>query len=1118
LQPIPRGVGEKGIPLIRAAPDLPVSTGRTRVIVTLDQAPLARRGALRSLSGAGSTRRLSVSSASSRAYVAQLKAAQQRAVSVLRRELPEAQVSRRYQVLVNGFAVSLPARRLPALRGLGFVHKVYPSFRYRQLTNRGPSLIGAPQLRELTGARGDGIKVAVVDDGVDWRNPFLTPAGLTMPAGFPRGNAQFTSAKVIVAKSFPGPGSTAAGRDPLDDGVSFHGTHVAGIIGGNENTTAPDSTIIPEERTPRLCVRQAGGCIPQVTGLSGVAPRTWIGNYRVFTVPSPLDRSDCCSAGTAEIIAAFEAAVADGMDVINFSGGGPQSDPATDVLMEAVANVVRAGVVPVISAGNDRDFFGLGTVGSPSTAPDAISVAATTNAHTFAPALTAPGVPRIAFVAAPAAIPVVWATADQVLVDVGTITGTDGRPVDRTLCTDTLPDRALLNTIALISRGGCTYDVQSSRAAAAGAIGVVIVDNRPGETGGIPFGLSRPAGMVADADGAQLRQQLAGRGGRAPIRIGNDVLEIATGRGGTPATFSAGGLTAFGHELKPDLSAPGAGILSSTTPDFAGANFAVLDGTSFSAPHVAGAAALLLQRNPGWTPKQVKSALMSTAGAAFADTAGTREAPVFLEGAGLVRLTEAVSPRIFSDPQSLSFRLLNVNAGAQSRSVLVQVSDAGGGGGTWSVELQPQSATAGATVSVPPSVTVPPGGTATFPAVASAPGGAPEGDNYGFVVLRQGGVARRIPYGFVVTRPRLAAAQAAPLQPTTTGDTSAGADRVRQYRWPTAPFGLASLLGVDVPLNETGREQLYYIDVTGRVANVGVRVVEPELDIRASFEDLLIAPLHPWFLGSADENDLEGYAGTPIAMNSTMPDFLLDIRTAGTVFPQPGRYYVSVDSGVDPFGRPYSGRYVLRSWINDVTKPRVTLLTTQVSSGRPTIAFRATDAQSGVDPFTVGIGHQFIVIGASQFDPQTGIAVVAFPRQVNRLTAGRQTMRLIAADYQESKNVNTEGGDPLPNTARRDVRLRVVNRPTVTWLNPAQRACVGGRAQLDVVASSPSAISSVGFFLGSRQIARVRRGASGVFSATWNTAGRRKGTYTLRAIVSDTAGRESSAARRVRVC
>ena len=170
------------------------------------------------------------------------------------------------------------------------------------------------------------MKVAVVDDGVDWRNPFLA-AGITAPAGFPRGTRSSRTRKGDLAKSFPGPIRRRRPK-PLDDSKSFHGTHVAGIIAGIENTTAPDSTIIPEERTPRLCVRQAGGCIPQVTGLSGVAPRAWIGNYRVFNVPNPLDASDCCSAGTAEMTAAFEAAVADGMDVINFSGGGPESDPS----------------------------------------------------------------------------------------------------------------------------------------------------------------------------------------------------------------------------------------------------------------------------------------------------------------------------------------------------------------------------------------------------------------------------------------------------------------------------------------------------------------------------------------------------------------------------------------------------------------------------------------------------------------------------------------------------------------------------------------------------------------------------------------------------------------------
>ena len=107
------------------------------------------------------------------------------------------------------------------------------------------------------------------------------------------------------------------------------------------------------------------------------------------------------------------------MDVVNFSGGGPQSDPARDPMVQVVTNVVNAGVVPVISAGNDRELFGLGTVGSPSTAPDAISVAATTNSHVFARglALTAPvGLGQMPFVPAPGNIPFAWTNADQQIV------------------------------------------------------------------------------------------------------------------------------------------------------------------------------------------------------------------------------------------------------------------------------------------------------------------------------------------------------------------------------------------------------------------------------------------------------------------------------------------------------------------------------------------------------------------------------------------------------------------------------------------------------------------------------------------------------------------------------
>ena len=81
--------------------------------------------------------------------------------------------------------------------------------------------------------------------------------------------------------------------------------------------------------------------------ISGVAPKAYLGNYKVLSIPTPEVGLD---GNAAEIVAGIEAAVRDGMDVINFSGGGPQADPRTDAMMEAVRNVVRAGVVPIISA------------------------------------------------------------------------------------------------------------------------------------------------------------------------------------------------------------------------------------------------------------------------------------------------------------------------------------------------------------------------------------------------------------------------------------------------------------------------------------------------------------------------------------------------------------------------------------------------------------------------------------------------------------------------------------------------------------------------------------------------------------------------------------------------
>jgi len=1098
LRPVRRDAGEIVLPRVRAGKiEIPAghARGRITVVVGLRLPPLARWH--RELQSASGRTKLNAETAASRAYVARLADAQRRAEAQLRRAIPEARVLRRYRIVLDGLAVELPATKLPLLVRQPFATAVYPSLRYTLATNSSPALVGADALRAAgAGAAGAGIKIGVVDDGVDPENAFFAPAGFQYPPGFPKGGTKWTTEKVIVARAFPGPNSGRPGTLAVDPRASFHGTHVAGIAAGNANTTAPP-----------------GDDHPLVEGLSGVAPRAWIGNYRVFTVPTPIGHV----ANTPEIVAAFEAAVRDGMDVINFSGGGPQSDPETDALVQAVANVSAAGVVPVISAGNDRDEFGGGTAGSPGTAPEAISVAAVSNTQVFAPTLEvrAAGAPAgaIPFRPAPGArLPGAWGSADQTLVDAGALgvdpylCGPEGNPNGDP---GPLPARSLDGAIVLVLRGRCAFLAKERHARAAGAGGIVLVDNRPGEANGIPVPFSLPGGMIADLDGARLRAWLAGRSGRAPVRISSETQLIATGRSGVVTSFSSAGPTAFGHDLKPDVAAPGGQILSATLPG-SGGPFAVFDGTSMAAPHVAGAAALLLERHPGWTPRQVKSALASTGAPAWADTARTAEAPVTLQGGGLVDLTRAVNPRLFTDPVSLSFPDLNVNRGGRSAAVLTRVVDAGDGGGTWQVELKPQAASRGATLELPATVELPPGGDAPLVAVARAAPDADAGENYGFVLLRRGAEIRRVPYFFLVSRPGLEGVEATELQVLQQGTTATGESRASRYGYPSAAFGHPPTY-TGPPMDQDGGERLYTILLERPVANFGVAVIAGSAN----------SVVDPWVLGSKDENDVQGYAGTPVNVNSLTFGYQLDIGAAGAALPRPGRYYVSVDSGRDAFtNRRQAGGYVLQAWVDDVFPPFIQPVTTRVSAGRPTLVARVVDGivgpGSGVDPVSLVIGYRGVLVGAAFYDPSSGFALFPLPAGAPALRAGRTPAIVSASDNQEAKNVNTSGEEIMPNTGFRSAPLTVVRRPTLTWLVPEESECLPRVARMTVVAGATSRIRSVSFFDGSRRVATARRGEAGLYTATWRPRG--NGRHRLRAVVRDAGGRTAAASRPARVC
>ncbi len=177
------------------------------------------------------------------------------------------------------------------------------------------------------------------------------------------------------------------------------------------------------------------------------------------------------------------------------------------------------------------------------------------------------------------------------------------------------------------------------------------------------------------------------------------------------------------------------------------------------------------------------------------------------------------------------------------------------------------------------------------------------------------------------------------------------------------------------------------------------------------------ALIDPFVLGSQDENDVQGYAGTPTDVNALTFDSNVDIGAAGAQFPRIQRFFVSVDSRADPFtNKPLKGQYLLNSWVNDVTPPSVRVLTTRVTAGRPLIVAQAVDLGSGVDPLSLVVNYNKALVGASAYDPTTGLIIFGIPTAAPKFKPGKTSAIVAVSDYQESKNINTVGNDLYPNT------------------------------------------------------------------------------------------------------
>jgi minor extracellular serine protease Vpr len=472
---------------------------------------------------------------------------------------------------------------------------------------------------------GKGIKIGIIDTGISSGHAGFQDSSLTVPDTYPRTNADsdkaYTNNKIIVARSYV---SLLPNHDPdqsVRDHVG-HGTAVAMTAAGVTNT-GPKATI------------------------TGVAPKSWLGVYKVFGTPGYND-----SASDDAILKALDDAVSDGMDVVNLSLGtdfAPRLGDDPDVA--AVEQAYSMGVIVVISAGNSGPNYN--SISSPATAPHALAVGATTNDRKFAAKVsTGDSQGFLAVVGSSNAASAPLTPLDADLVDVSSMDG-DGQACSA------YPDGALNGKIALIRRGTCTFEVKANDAQKAGAIGAVIYANSDSPAPiTMQLGASTlPAEMISYSDGASLKQSVSSQGSvHVTMQFTASAVAVA---GNQLSSFSAAGPN-VDTGIKPDLMAVGSDIYMATqTLDpngamYDGTGYVTEGGTSFSSPLVAGAIALLKSARPGLSPDQYRSLLINTAQNAM-QSAGQTTATVQEEGGGILDALAALGSTVVTSPVSLSF-------------------------------------------------------------------------------------------------------------------------------------------------------------------------------------------------------------------------------------------------------------------------------------------------------------------------------------------------------------------------------------------------------------------------------------------------------------------------------
>jgi minor extracellular serine protease Vpr len=572
-----------------------------------------------------------------RSYRAQLNQKRNEFKHWLRANAPRARVTGEYDVSLNAVAVQLNGTSLATIAAAPMVQSAEYNALYHPTLSESYKIINASDAWTAAGGRataGAGIKIGDIDTGIDQTHPFFDPTGFSYPPDFPKCDAadsashhedqdcNYVSEKVIVAKVF----YNKAHNQGLDaQAIQDHGTHTAGIAAGVTGKTAVVNGV-------------------EIDDMSGIAPGAWLGNYNVFP-------GGVLNARSEDILNAVDEAVEDGMDVLNLSLGGSYHGN-NDLLAIGLDNAVDAGVVVAVAAGNSGP--GQGTLESPGRARKIITVGASTNNHFVGQPFTYPASGGTTIGAAVGDFPAL-PTGSYNLFDTHSTSCASIDPVDP-------------GTLVIVDRGVCTFSTKVRNAIAAGASGVVVINNVAGD----------PTAMAKDGGGGDdLPAVMIGKNEGADLRTANppDASAVATfqeftftGNEDILAGFSSQGPTAVDFAAKPDLTSVGVNVLSSITcvgkgPGCPGdgSGWAFFSGTSMSTPHIAGSAAVLLQLYPDWSPPQIKSALVNRADLVIQDAVtGTHDVGPTAQGAGRENLSVAADATTWMDPVSASFGRVTV--------------------------------------------------------------------------------------------------------------------------------------------------------------------------------------------------------------------------------------------------------------------------------------------------------------------------------------------------------------------------------------------------------------------------------------------------------------------------